>query len=238
MLDLIVSFSMLSLMEIVLGIDNIIFISILADRLPEHLREKARKWGLAGAFVSRLVLLSMIAWIAKLTTPLFTIAEIDFSGRNLVLLFGGLFLIYKATKEIHHKVEGEDDSLEPKGPVSFQSVLTQIIILDMVFSLDSVITAVGMVKELSVMVGANIVALVVMLAVGGTISKFINKHPTVKILALSFLLIIGLALVGEGLALHIPKGYIYFAMGFSVFVEVLNLRSSEKRRKKLKAANS
>ncbi|MGE3758022.1 MAG: TerC family protein [Pseudobdellovibrionaceae bacterium] len=232
MWDLVISFAMLSLMEIVLGIDNIIFISILADRLPTELRDKARRWGLAGAFVSRLVLLSMIAWIAKLTTPLFTAFDIEFAGRNLVLLLGGLFLIYKATKEIHHKVEGGDEDLTAKGPATFSSVIMQIMILDMVFSLDSVITAVGMVQSLGVMVGANIVALGVMLVLGGTISRFINRHPTVKILALSFLLVIGLALVGEGLALHIPKGYIYFAMGFSIFVEVLNLRSGEKKRKK------
>lgn len=219
------SLLMLSTMEIVLGVDNLIFISILAGRLPESQRDKARRMGLAGAFITRLGLLGLISWIVKLTAPLFSVAGQDISGKSLILIGGGIFLMYKATTEIHHKLEGEDEAMSGvRTKVTFASVIAQIMILDIVFSLDSVITAVGMTKYISIMVAANIIALMVMLAVGGGLNKFIERHPTVKMLALSFLLMIGMVLVGEGLTLHVPKGYIYFAMGFSIFVELINIR--------------
>lgn len=220
------SFLMLSAMEIVLGIDNIIFISILAGRLPEHEREKARKLGLMGALVSRLILLFFISWIAQLTAPLFSVMGRDFSGKSLILLIGGLFLMYKATKEIHHKMEepGDEATMAAKAGTTLASVITQIMLLDIVFSLDSVITAVGMSSKVAIMVAANVVALGVMLAVGGKISTFIDRHPTIKVLALSFLMMIGLVLIADGVSFHIPKGYVYFAMAFSMLVEVLNIR--------------
>ena len=219
------SLLMLSTMEVVLGIDNLIFISIIAGRLPIDQRDKARRVGLAGAFVTRLGLLGFISWIVHLTEPLFSVAGRDFSGKSLILIGGGLFLLYKATTEIHHKLEGEDPAAsDTKKRATFASVIAQIMILDLVFSLDSVITAVGMTEHLPIMVIANIVALIVMLIVGGSVHNFIERHPTIKILALSFLLMIGLVLMGEGLGMHIPKGYVYFAMGFSVFVEFINLR--------------
>lgn len=223
------SLLMLSTMEIVLGVDNLIFISILAGRLPESQRDKARKLGLAGAFVTRLGLLGLISWIVKLTAPLFSVFGQEFSGKSLILIGGGLFLMYKATTEIHHKLEGEDASAGgSRAHVTFASVIAQIMILDLVFSLDSVITAVGMTQYISIMVAANVIALAVMLAIGGSINKFIERHPTVKMLALSFLLMIGLVLMAEGLAFHVPKGYIYFAMGFSIFVELINIRVKSK----------
>lgn len=219
------SLLMLSTMEIVLGVDNLIFISILAGRLPESQRDKARRVGLAGAFVTRLGLLGLISWIVKLTAPLFSVMGQDISGKSLILIGGGLFLMYKATTEIHHKLEGEEDAQgSARAKATFASVIAQIMILDIVFSLDSVITAVGMTEHIAIMVIANVVALIVMLAVGGGVNRFIERHPTVKMLALSFLLMIGLVLVGEGLTLHVPKGYIYFAMGFSIFVELVNIR--------------
>lgn len=227
--DVWVSLATLAALEIVLGVDNIIFIAILAGRLPVEQREKARKLGLAGAFVSRLALLGMLAWIVKLDQPLFEIAGKGFSGKALILLAGGLFLLYKATKEIHHKLEAADESPIKTAVVTFGGVIFQIVLLDMVFSIDSVITAVGMTDYLSVMVAANVIALLVMLAVGGRISAFVERHPSVKVLALSFLLMIGLVLVAEGFGVHIPKGYIYGAMGFSVFVELINLRTSRKK---------
>lgn len=218
------SLLMLSTMEIVLGIDNLIFISILAGRLPEHQRANARKLGLTGAFVSRLGLLAVIGWIVSLQEPLFNVGETEFSGKSLILIIGGLFLLYKATTEIHHKLEGEDPSSQTaKQAAKFSAVILQIMLLDLVFSLDSVITAVGMTPHIPIMVIANILALIVMLLVGGFIHGFIEKHPTIKILALSFLLLIGFVLVGEGMGFHIPKGYVYFAMGFSVMIEIINL---------------
>ncbi|HEX6089484.1 MAG TPA: TerC family protein [Gemmatimonadales bacterium] len=215
----------LTALEIVLGIDNIIFISILAGRLPEAQRPKARRLGLAGAFVTRLGLLFSIAWIVRLTRPLFEVAGLEISGRSLILILGGLFLIAKATHEIHEKLEGEQEASELKGPAtSLTSIVLQIMVIDIVFSLDSVITAVGMVDQISIMVAANIVALGFMLMSAGSIAGFVDRHPTVKMLALAFLVLIGTNLVAEGLGQHIPKGYTYFAMAFSVAVEMLNLR--------------
>ncbi len=218
------SLLMLTSMEVVLGVDNLIFISILAGRLPLEQRDKARRLGLMGAFVTRLGLLGVISWIVGLTAPIFSVMNQDFSGKSLILLFGGLFLLYKATTEIHHKLEGEEAAQGGQRISSFWAVIAQIMLLDLVFSLDSVITAVGMSQHIPVMVAANIIALGVMLLTGAFIHSFIEKHPTVKMLALSFLLMIGLVLMGEGLGFHIPKGYVYFAMGFSVFVELINMR--------------
>jgi predicted tellurium resistance membrane protein TerC len=214
----------LTVLEIVLGIDNIIFISILADRLPQQLRDKARLVGLSLAMIMRILLLLSINWIANLTDPWFTIAGHDFSGRDLILLGGGLFLIYKATSEIHGKLEGEEHEATGGKTASFTSVIIQILLLDIVFSLDSVITAVGLADDVEVMIAAVVIAVVVMLFASGPLSKFVSAHPTVKMLALSFLLMIGFSLVAEGWHFHIPKGYIYSAMAFSVLVEVLNLR--------------
>jgi len=226
------SFATLAALEIVLGVDNIIFIAILSGRLPVHQREKARKVGLFGAFVTRMGLLATISWIVRLDRPLFSLLGHGFTGKDLILLSGGLFLIYKATKEIHHKLEAaEDEASSPASKaVTFGGVIAQIVLLDMVFSIDSVITAVGMTEFVSVMVGANIVALLVMLVVGKGISNFVERHPSVKVLALSFLLMIGLVLLGEGFGAHISKGYIYAAMGFSVFVELINIRATRKTR--------
>lgn len=218
----------LTALEIVLGIDNIIFISILAGRVKPELRDRARQVGLMGALATRLLLLSGISWITKLTTPLFTIFEIDFSGKALILLAGGLFLLYKATKEIHHKLEGENEAQAGgKGHLSFRSVILQVMILDVVFSIDSVITAVGMSQSLTIMILANIIALAIMLLASKSIASFVEQHPTIKVLALSFLLMIGLVLIGESFGLHIPKGYVYFAMAFSAFTEFLNIRASK-----------
>ena len=224
------SLATLAALELVLGVDNIIFIAILSGRLPASQRERARKVGLAGAFVSRLGLLATISWIVKLDQPLFEIAGKGFSGKALILLAGGLFLLYKATKEIHHKLEaaGADESALAKATTTFGAVILQIMVLDMVFSIDSVITAVGMTDYLSVMVAANVIALIVMLLIGKGISAFVERHPSVKVLALSFLLMIGFVLVAEGFGAHIPKGYIYGAMGFSVFVELINIRTARK----------
>jgi predicted tellurium resistance membrane protein TerC len=214
----------LTVLEIVLGIDNVIFISILAGRLPAHEVEKARKLGLAGAFVTRLALLFSIAWIVRLTAPLFTLVR-EWSGRDLILVTGGLFLIGKAVLEIHHKLEGpEEEQAVKKAAATLMGVVAQIMVLDIVFSLDSVITAVGMVDEVSIMVMANVVALVIMLLAVTPVSDFVDRHPTVKMLALAFLVLIGTNLVAEGFGQHIPKGYTYAAMVFSVAVEMLNLR--------------
>jgi predicted tellurium resistance membrane protein TerC len=225
------SLGTLAALEVVLGVDNIIFIAILSGKLPVAQREKARKLGLAGAFVSRLALLGALSWIVKLDTPLFYVADKGFSGKALILLAGGLFLLYKATKEIHHKLESADEDVTAgKAAATFGGVIFQIVILDMVFSIDSVITAVGMTPHIWIMVAANVIALGVMLLVGKNISEFVERHPSVKVLALSFLLMIGLVLIGEGFGAHIPKGYIYGAMGFSVFVELINIRTTRKTR--------
>jgi predicted tellurium resistance membrane protein TerC len=215
----------LTALEIVLGIDNIIFISILSSKLRAEEQPKARKLGLMGAFVTRVLLLLSIAWVVKLTTPLFHLFSMPISGRSLILIVGGLFLIGKATFEIHGKLEGEEDPGGEKRVLpSMAAVVAQIMVIDIVFSLDSVITAVGMVDQVSIMIGANVVALVIMLLAATPISSFVDRHPTIKMLALSFLVLIGTNLVAEGLGQHIPKGYTYFAMGFSVLVELLNIR--------------
>ncbi|HEV7238719.1 MAG TPA: TerC family protein [Thermoanaerobaculia bacterium] len=214
----------LTVLEIVLGIDNVIFISILAGKLPAAQQKKARNIGLAGAMIMRILLLLSLAWIVRLTAPLFTIASVEISGRDLILLAGGLFLMGKATHEVHDKLEGPEGEKVVKGAPSLRSVIVQIMLLDIVFSLDSVITAVGMAQHLAVMITAVVISVGIMLFAAGPISAFVDRHPTVKMLALSFLLLIGMALVAEGLEFHIPKGYIYFAMGFSVFVEMLNIR--------------
>lgn len=216
----------LAVLEIVLGIDNIVFISILADKLPESQRARARQLGLGAALITRILLLLSLSWIIKLESPLFTlpIFNIGISGKDLILLGGGLFLIAKSTHEIHDKLEGKEGSASAKVAASFVAIIVQIGLLDIVFSLDSVITAVGMVDEIAVMIAAVIIAILIMLVASGPISDFVSRHPTVKILALSFLLLIGTALIAEGLHQHIEKGYVYFAMGFSVFVEMLNLR--------------
>jgi predicted tellurium resistance membrane protein TerC len=215
----------LTALEIVLGIDNVIFISILAGKLPEDQRDKARIVGLSLAMFMRIALLFSISWVIGLTAPIFNIFGMDISGRDIILIGGGLFLLVKATLEIHGKLEGEEHATGAGvKAASFAGVITQILLLDIVFSLDSVITAVGMAEDLWVMVTAVVIAVGVMLISSGWIADFVNRHPTVKILALSFLLLIGMSLVAEGLDFHIPKGYIYFAMGFSVFVEVINLR--------------
>lgn len=221
----------LTALEIVLGIDNIIFISILAGKVREDQRAKARTLGLMGAFVTRLALLFSIAWLVRLTTPLFTVFGAGISGRDLILIVGGLFLIGKATHEIHGKIEGEgDEAINPGAAAALGAVVAQIMVIDIVFSLDSVITAVGMVDRVSVMIGANVIALCIMLFAAGPISGFVERHPTIKMLALSFLVLIGTNLIAEGFGVHIPKGYTYFAMGFAVLVEMLNLRVRDKQR--------
>jgi predicted tellurium resistance membrane protein TerC len=214
----------LTALEIVLGIDNIIFISILAGKLPDKQQDRGRQIGLIMAMLTRVLLLFSLAWLTRLTNPLFHIFSHAVSGRDLILIIGGLFLLGKSTLEIHDKLEGEEGHASARVKASFWSVIVQIMLLDIVFSLDSVITAVGMADELAVMVSAVVIAVIVMLYASGPISNFVNDRPTLKILALSFLLLIGFSLVVEGIHIEIPKGYIYFAMGFSVFVEVLNLR--------------
>lgn len=216
----------LTALEIVLGVDNIIFISILAGTLPRAQQPRARKLGLLGAFLTRVLLLLSIAWIVRLTRPLFTLVGHGVSGRDLILIVGGLFLIGKATFEIHGKLEGEDHGADGAGRKarSLVAVVAQIMVIDIVFSLDSVITAVGMVDDVSLMIAANVIALGLMLLAAGSISGFVDRHPTVKMLALSFLVLIGTNLLAEGFGVHVPKGYTYFAMGFAVAVEMLNLR--------------
>jgi len=222
-----IALATLTFLEIVLGVDNIIFISILSGKLPPEQQPKARRLGLLGALVTRILLLMSLAWVIRLTAPLFTIGQ-EISGRDLILIIGGLFLIGKSTHEIHDKLEGEEGHASGKVAASFASVIVQIMLLDIVFSLDSVITAVGMVDELWVMVTAVIIAVAIMMMSAEAISDFVHRHPTVKMLALSFLLLIGVSLIAEGFDHHIPKGYIYFAMGFSVFVEAINLRMKKK----------
>ena len=219
----------LTVLEIVLGIDNVVFISILSNRLPEEQRSSARQAGLGLAMGGRIVLLFSLGWVMKLEDDLFTIFGKGFSGRDLILCLGGLFLLAKATHEIHNKLEGADHHAESTGsPPTFRSVMIQVLILDLVFSLDSVITAVGMADQITVMVLAVVIAVGVMMKTAAAVSGFIERHPTVKMLALSFLLLIGFTLVVEGFGAHMSKGYIYFAMGFSVMVEMLNLRMKSK----------
>jgi predicted tellurium resistance membrane protein TerC len=217
----------LTILEIVLGIDNIVFISILSGKLPEAQRAKARQIGLALALVTRILLLLSITWVMGLTAPLFNVMGRDFSGRDLILLGGGLFLIYKAVIEIHHKLEGSDHTKDAKA-ATFGAVIGQILILDIIFSLDSVITAVGMAKELTVMVLAVLISVGFMLAFAGKVSRFVEEHPTVKMLALAFLILIGVNLMAEGFHFHIEKGFTYFAMAFSVLVEMLNIKLRKK----------
>jgi predicted tellurium resistance membrane protein TerC len=225
-----ISLATLTALEVVLGIDNIIFISILAGKVRPEQRDTARKAGLLGALVTRLGLLSIISWIAQLTTPIGSLFGFDITGKSIILFAGGLFLLFKATKEIHSKLEGEEHSGAGSGlkQTTLMAVIVQIMLIDIVFSIDSVITAVGMTQNIAIMVIANLIALAVMLIASGSISRFVDDHPTIKILALSFLLMIGLVLVGEASGFHIPKGYVYFAMGFSIFVELINIRASKK----------
>jgi predicted tellurium resistance membrane protein TerC len=218
----------LTALEIVLGIDNIIFISILAGKLPEAQRARARTIGLGLAMGTRLALLASLVWMMRLTAPWFTVLGNEISGRDVILILGGLFLLAKSTMEIHDKLEGEEESSSGRAVATFSSVIIQILLLDIVFSLDSIITAIGMADQLSIMAAAVIIAVIFMMFFAGAVNAFIDRHPTVKMLALSFLLMIGLALIGDGLDMHIPKGYIYFAMAFSVFVELLNIRIRRK----------
>ena len=226
------SLATLTALEIVLGVDNVIFISILTARLPPRDREKARKLGISLALIMRLGLLSLLSWITRLTRPLFVAAGVEFTGKAIILLLGGLFLLYKSTMEIHEKLEGPETpgSLDDrKGAKNrFSAVILQILVLDLVFSLDSVITAVGMAQDLWVMVAANVLAMAVMWFSGKAIGDFVHRHPTFKMLALSFLLMIGVMLVAEGVGFHFPKGYIYFAMAFSASVEFLNMKVRKK----------
>ena len=221
----------LAALEIVLGIDNIIFLSIMANKLPEAQRARARTIGLAGACLTRIGLLLSLAWLAKLTTPLFAVAGFGISGRDLILFCGGLFLLGKSVLEIHEQVEGgvhDAEHVVGKAAAGFAAVIVQIMLLDIVFSLDSVITAVGMTDRVHVMIAAIVIAVVVMMFFSGPVGAFVERHPTIKVLALSFLVLIGTALIAEGLHFHVPKGYIYFAMAFSVSIELLNLRMRRK----------
>lgn len=225
-MDAIVPLITLITLEVILGIDNIIFISILADKLPENQRNRLRVWGIGLAMLIRLALLTVIAWILKLDSTLFTLFEIDFSGKGIILIVGGVFLIYKSTKEIYHNTEmvGSDIPVVPRK-ASFRRLLTEVIILDLVFSIDSIITAVGMVQELWIMYTSVIVAVIIMLIASKPISVFISKHPSFKILALCFLMMIGVSLLAEGLHFDIPKGYIYFSMAFSFFVTFIQMKT-------------
>ncbi len=235
-----ISLITLTVLEIVLGIDNIVFISILTGKLPANQQDKARKTGLALAMITRIMLLLSISWIMRLTAPLFNpgqwigitneamLHRFDISGRDLILIIGGLFLIYKSTAEIHEKLEGDEHHSKKTKVHSFREVIIQVLLLDVVFSLDSVITAVGMANHVGVMIAAVVIAVGIMFFASGSVSKFVQKHPTVKMLALSFLLLIGVSLLAEGFESGIPKGYIYFAMAFSVLVEMLNLRAKKK----------
>jgi predicted tellurium resistance membrane protein TerC len=223
-----VAFATLTALEIVLGVDNVVFISILAGKLPVEQRERARRWGLGLAMLMRIALLLSVSWVIGLTAPLFTVLGREISGRDLILLGGGLFLIGKATHEMHDRLEGDEGSSSTRVAASFGAVIGQILLLDIVFSLDSVITAIGMADDVAVMIAAVVVAVVFMFAFSGRISTFVDRHPTMKVLALSFLLLIGVSLVAEGFDTHIPKGYIYFAMAFSLFVETINLRVRRK----------
>jgi predicted tellurium resistance membrane protein TerC len=222
------AFTTLLALEIVLGIDNVVFIAILAGKLPADQQAKARQLGLGLAAITRVMLLFTLAWMIKLTTPLFAVMGHELSGRDLILIGGGLFLIAKSTHEVHEKLEGEEGRKSAKVAATFASVIGQILLLDLVFSLDSIITAIGLVDELPIMVAAVLVAVGVMIAFAGIISRFVERHPTIKMLALSFLMLIGLSLMAEGFDVHVPKGMIYSAMGFSLFVETLNLRMRAK----------
>lgn len=222
-----IAFATLLALEIVLGIDNIVFISILAGKLPASQQAKARYVGLGLAMVMRIILLFSISWVIGLTAPLFAVLQQEISGRDLILLIGGLFLIAKSTHEIHQRLEGDEAHASVAAEATFTSVIIQILLLDIVFSLDSVITAVGMVNDVSIMISAVVIAVLFMMAFAGPIGRFVERHPTVKMLALSFLLLIGMTLIAEAFDQHLPKGYIYSAMAFSVFVEILNLNAKK-----------
>ena len=219
-----VAFATLTALELVLGIDNIIFISILVDRLPPHQREFARKIGLFGAMFMRIGLLLVLAWIVGLTAPLFSVLQQEVSGRDLVLIAGGLFLLWKSVGEIHQSLEGEEGHETSVVKATFASIIIQIMLIDIVFSLDSIITAVGMVEQVSVMIAAVIVSVGLMMLFAGPIGRFVSAHPTIKMLALSFLVVVGVVLIAEGFGHHVPKGYVYSAMAFSVIVEMLNIK--------------
>ncbi|MFC3561073.1 TerC family protein [Pedobacter jamesrossensis] len=245
-----ISLLTLTVLEIVLGIDNIVFISILSGKLPANQQKKARQLGLGLAMITRVLLLLSLSWIMTLTSPLFNMGswigitngdwfeKLAISGRDLILITGGLFLIYKSTHEIHNKLEGEEDGEGNAKGHSFWPTIVQILILDVVFSLDSVITAVGMADHIEIMIAAVVIAVIIMMFSAGAISEFVNNHPTVKMLALSFLLLIGVSLLAEGLDQHIPKGYVYFAMAFSVLVEMLNLKMKKNSKKPIKLRNT
>ncbi len=236
--DIWVAFLTLCALEIVLGIDNVIFISILTNKLPYADQKRARQIGLSLALIMRIGLLFSITWIMSLREPVFTVLNQDISGRDIILLLGGLFLIYKSTNEIHAKVEEADNADEKPKKMNFSAVIVQIILVDLVFSLDSVITAVGMVSEVSVMIAAVIVSMAVMMLSARAISDFVNRHPAVKVLALAFLIMIGVALIAEGLEFKIPKGYIYFSMAFAMVVEFINIRIGSRSAKSVKSESS
>ena len=235
--DALVSLVTLTVLEIVLGIDNIIFVAILVAKLPSRHREMARRIGLALALVLRIALLSTITWIAGLIQPLFSVGSFDVSGRDLILFAGGLFLLAKSTMEIHDKLEGDEPPPSERWAGSMRGAIVQIALLDLVFSLDSVITAVGMARDLPVMIGAVVIAMGIMLVAAPHIGAFIERHPTIKILALSFLMMVGLVLAADGLHFHVPKGYIYFAMAFSLGVEMINIRARRKRGRPVRLHN-
>lgn len=233
--QVIISLLTLIALEVVLGIDNIIFISILAGKLPEAQQRKARTWGILLAMVLRLGLLAAISVIIKLDNELFNVSEISISGKDLILILGGLFLIYKSTKEVYHKMEGEPEDKEHKiGNATFANIIGQILLLDIVFSIDSIITAVGLVNEIWVMYTAVIVTVIIMLIAAGPISDFVNRHPAFKILALSFLLLIGFTLLIEGFDVHVPKGYVYFAMAFALLVDIIQIKAAGKKSNPIK----
>jgi predicted tellurium resistance membrane protein TerC len=223
-----IAFLTLTALELVLGIDNIIFISILVDKLPDQQREKARRVGLFLAMFMRVGLLVVLSWIVGLTEPLFTVLQFKISGRDLILIAGGVFLIWKSTKEIHQLLEGEEGEASRAVAATFTQVILQIMVIDIVFSLDSIVTAVGMVSQVAVMIAAVIASVGLMMLFAGPIGRFVSSHPTIKMLALAFLLVIGVVLIADGFGNHVPKGYVYFAMAFSVFVEMLNLRMRKK----------
>jgi predicted tellurium resistance membrane protein TerC len=227
-----VSLATLTILEIVLGIDNLVFLSIASQRLPPSQRPIAQKIGLGGALVLRIAMLAMLVWLTRLTQPVLTIGEMAFSWRDIILIFGGLFLLYKGTVEIHQEMEGGDESLRNAYSASFVGVIAIIMVIDFIFALDSIITAVGMTTFLPVMVAANVAAILVMMLAANPISAFIDRHPTVKMLALAFILLVGVALVGDGFGMHIPRAYIYFAIAFSLGVETLNIIAKARRRRR------
>ena len=229
-----IAFGMLTALELVLGIDNIIFISILVDKLPKERREVARRMGLFMAMFMRIGLLLVLAWIVGLVEPLFTVLEQDISGRDLILILGGLFLIWKSTSEIHQSMEGEEEHAASAVKATFASVILQIMVIDLVFSLDSIITAVGMVDDVRIMIAAVIASVGLMMVFAGPIGRFVSDHPTIKMLALAFLVVVGVVLVAEGFGQHVPKGYVYFGMAFSLGVEMLNIRMRKSSKKPVK----